>query len=463
MSQNYNLSDLIDDSNRTGRPAIYTYVGNPQMKTVPYNSNQRPGYYHQPTYCQQAFVTSASLQYLTIRRDAKQKRHETKGCIELNGESFSDAFSGILGDCSENVYGLEDEALLEATFENLVEAEASRQFPLKQSIGATLALFLRISEPGLFTSGDVDCTMRLHFRCNSLDDETGWVNLVSKVLNLPRIDAVATLARIVNMEYTNLFQMSSESHAADAIGASPKPIDRTIPNMLSFQHLSREVPYASLVDFPRDIIGNAGQIIASIVEYRCGSRTFCLPATVGRQELCLAKYKPTAYFLNQDRMNMYPGSKIALCQDMRTALALEYVLGKCRSYKPEELIVIAHLGDDLSVLPWSYLHRRDVVFFCAPTKKCMSMARLYKTCIDRGAGSFTVYPGLVLHTKPVRDLKGDLSGLPESEAELLRGAVSLDEVERPLELTQKGVSFDEFKAWGQKLDIDPATELWTRS
>ena len=99
------------------------------------------------------------------------------------------------------------------------------------------------------------------------------------------------------------------------------------------------------------IYGNAGQPIGAILRYRCNDNEFCLPATVGRGELSIGKCKPTAHFFNQHLMDRHPFAKVLFCQDMRTALAHQRLLEQTRGYNPAEIIVTAHLGNDLSILP----------------------------------------------------------------------------------------------------------------
>ena len=104
-------------------------------------------------------------------------------------------------------------------------------------------------------------------------------------------------------------------------------------------------------------------------------------------------------------MDRHPFAKVLFCQDMRTALAHQRLLEQTRGYNPAEIIVTAHLGSDLSILPWSYFYGHDVVFVPAPTKVCMAMVKLYRGYITGAqAKSFRVYKGFLLHSSPNSDL-----------------------------------------------------------
>jgi hypothetical protein len=220
---------------------------------------------------------------------------------------------------------------------------------------------------------------------------TTWTRLISIVFNLSHRDALATLANILSMSFDNLYKLSSDRHAAEFNGGS-RPIE-DVPDTLHLPGLPAGSACAELME-KRYIYGNAGHIIGAILRYRLNGNDFCLPATVGRGILCMGKYKPTAHFLNQNLMDQYPFAQVILFQDMRTALAFERILGEARGYDPEKFIVTAHLGDDLSVLPWNYFHGHEVVFIPAPVKECMALVKLYRDYIAGAqARSFRIYPG----------------------------------------------------------------------
>ena len=265
------------------------------------------------------------------------------------------------------------------------------------------------------------------------------------------MDAIATLANILGISFENFYQLSSEKYAAELNGRALQYEDVPVPlNLQGGGVVSlKEKIY---------IYGNAGQPIGAILCYQGNDNYFCLPATVVRGVLCMGKCKPTAHFFNQHLMDRHPFAKVVFCQDMRTALALHCLLEQTRGYNPAEIIVTAHLGTDLSILPWGYLHGHDVVLVHAPTKGCMAMVKLYKGYITGAqAKSFRVYKGFLLHSSPNTDLNDHVGDIPEGEARLLREAVLLDTVEQPLRLAQRvireALSFDEYLAFGRPLGI----------
>lgn len=383
-----------------------------------------------------------------------------KGGIVLTADdSFSPVLEKLLGPMNTtNIYGLDDEQIKTSVFEALVEREATNQY--RSDNGYYVKGLLNIddeSRDGMIIHGKLESDSSLHWRINYRTEcKGGWLDLVRTAFNLSRLDALMTLAKIVNMNIENLQLLSSNRYSIEWNGSLC--IDEDVPNVLHLSRFPAGSGCAELVG-KAYIYGNAGQVIGAILRYRLDKKDFCLPATVSNQgELSMGKYKPTAHFLNQHLMDAHPHAVIVFCQDMRTALALQRTLEETRGYNPAEIIVTAHLGEDLSVLPWSYLYGHDVVFACAPTKKCMIMVKAYETYV-RGAmaKSFRVHLGFLLHSAPKCGLQGDVVGVTDTEAELLHGAVWIDTVERPtwqiVQMVKNAVSYEEYLAWGRNLGI----------
>ncbi|MBB5144639.1 AAA family ATPase [Desulfovibrio intestinalis] len=386
--------------------------------------------------------------------------HKSATCpmgVDLQGRHpFSHSFGAAIGGATiSNNYGLEDELVLETIFEALLEREATSQFYEKTDNNyIKLVTLTRDEDVQLFVSVEADGKPRWRINYGSTTGTT-WTRLISIVFNLSHRDALATLANILNMSFDNLSKLSSDRHTAELNGGSRLIED--VPASLHLPGLPAGSACAELME-KKYIYGNAGQIIGAILRYRLNGNDFCLPATVGHGVLCMGKYKPTAHFLNQHLMDKYQFAKIIFCQDMRTALSLERIFGETRGDSAEKCIVTAHLGDDLSVLPWNYFHGHEVVFIPAPTKECMALVKLYKDYIAGAqAKSFRIYSGFFLHSQPGCDLTGHVEGITDAEEELLHKAVWLDTVERPTwlmeQVVKRGVSYDEFVAWGQKLGI----------
>ncbi|UIA98870.1 AAA family ATPase [Desulfovibrio desulfuricans] len=388
---------------------------------------------------------------------------KTESGIPLEPKFSGQFFTKVFGVANAtNIRGQDDEMLLTSFFEALLEQEASWQYHSNSE--STVAKLLMINEWAsisrnpLTVVGHLSNEGNLIWTANMLFPPakgTSWTSLLKTIFNLSRLDALATLARILGMSFENIFQLSSDKHTAEMDGN--RTFDDMVPNVLHLPGLPTGAACAELVD-KTHIFGNAGQVIGAILRYRLKGNDFCIPATVGRGKLCIGKFKPTAHFLNQNIMDKNPYAPVIFCQDMRTALALQNMLNTTRGYTPDKVIVTAHLGNDLSVLPWNYLSGHDVIFASAPNQVCMAMIKQYKNhIIGAQAKSFRVHPGFLLHTPPDGDLKKTVESVSETEGELLNSAVIINDIERPSRLIQQvikqAISYDEFMEWGQRLGI----------
>lgn len=401
-------------------------------------------------------ITRARQKHLIAKWVPRKQCDNAKVLIPLFGtNSFSTAFSTALGTANTtNISDLEDDQVLESFFEAFLEREASCQF--RSGRNKHLQEIMNINEgwnrDGMTVSGELGTDNELRWSLNSgITKGTSWTRLLRYLFNLSRMDAIATLANILGISFENFYQLSSEKYAAELNGRALQYED--VPVALNLQG-------GGVVSLKEKIYiyGNAGQQIGAILCYQWNDNYFCLPATVVRGVLCMGKCKPTAYFFNQHLMDMHPFAKVLLCQDMRTAYALQRLLEQTRGYNPAEIIVTAHLGNDLSILPWSYFHGHDVVFVPAPTKVCMSKVNLYNDYImGAQAKSFQVYPGFLLHSQPCCDLTGHVEGCTEAEEELLRKAVWLDTVDRPRwrmeQVVRDAVPYAGYLVFGRTLDI----------
>ena len=371
--------------------------------------------------------------------------------------SFSTAFnaSGGMGNIT-NICGLDDEHRKLAFFSAMLEREAFRQF--QSGSNQSLQALLHINERdrgGIVVSGGISPRGGLFWSINyGQRIEDHWWELVQQIFNLSKLDAIATLAHILGLRFEDIFQLSSNRHAAEVNGLASHSVD--VPEHLYLQGLPPGSACAELLSSD-PIYGNAGQTIGAILWYQLGNQTFCIPATVGNGTLCIGKYKPTAYFLNQHIMDRYDRAVILLCQDMRTAIALQKQLDKVIGYTPAECIVSAHLGDDLSVLPLNFFYNHDVVFVPAPSIPCMAKLKTYNDYLgERGgqAKSFRVYPGFLLHSLPGCELSSKIEGLSTVEAELLGNCRYLKQENQPVSLVEQvircAVPYGKFIKWGQE-------------
>lgn len=370
-----------------------------------------------------------------------------KGGIALTaGDDFSPVMQEKLDTMNiANIHGLEED-LQWRVFEALVVREANAR------LGDEREPIYRFRHCDDIASFNQDSDGKLHWRLRNGNEGGGdWVVFVSAVFNLSRLDALATLAKMVDMEIENLWCATGKTHPQNKrVHASG------IPPILQLPNFSSGSGYAQLMN-RADILAPSGQLIGAILQYSLGGQTFCLPATVAEGRLCMGIYRPIACLLNQHLIDKYPGSTILFCQDMRTALSIQKLFGEVRGYDPSQFIVTAHLGMDLNILPWNYLHGHDVVFIPAPSKVSLSRIKLYKEYITGAhAVSFRVYPGFLLFSEPDQALKSDMEGITPGEAELLRNTVILKkEVENPLQLArktaEKSMSYEDFKTWGENL------------
>ena len=405
----------------------------------------------------------AQLQSFVVKWSPRKSTSKPTERIPLASSSmFSPAFNNALSTANTaNISGLDDDLVMTAFFEALLEWEASRQH-LSDNSNPLLQRLLSINEGLGRGCMRVDSTFNSNHGLiwsvctgDSVNKGDTWTGLLGVVLNKSRVDSIATLANILRISFENLYQLSSERHAAALNGGSLTREE--VPGTLGLRRLSADSTYVQLIE-KIHIYGNAGQIVGAILRYRLNGNDFCLPATVGRGVLCLGRYKPTAHFLNEDLIDKFPFAKIIFCQDMRTALALQRTLNETHGHNPAETIVTAHLGTDLSVMPWGYFQGHNVVLVPAPTKESMAAVKLYRDHITGAqAKSFRVYCGFLLHSQPSCDLAGPIEGVTDVEAELLRMSVWLDAVERPSWLAQQvikeAVSYDEYISWGQTLGI----------
>ena len=426
VTRSYDLSSCYDNAPATVSKMTFDTTANP------------------PTYCYHNYqaqfapmmFTRRQLKHLIREWIPRKQCDNAKVLIPLSGtNSFSKAFSTALGTANTtNISDLRDDQVLVSFFKAFLERVASCQF--RSGRNKHLQEIMNINEgwnrDGMTVSGELGTDNELRWSLNSgITKGTSWTRLLRCLFNLSRMDAIATLANILGISFENFYQLSSEKHAAELNGRALQSED--VPAILNIEGGSVVILKEKTYTY-----GNAGQTIGAILLFRWNDIDFCLPATVCRGELHMGKCKPTAHFFNQHLMDRHPFAKVLFCQDMRTALAHQRLLEQTRGYNPAEIIVTAHLGSDLSILPWSYFYGHDVVFVPAPTKVCMAMVKLYRGYITGAqAKSFRVYKGFLLHSSPNSDLNDHVGDIPEGEARLLREAVLLDTVEQPLRLAQR--------------------------
>lgn len=278
---------------------------------------------------------------------------------------------------------------------------------------------------------------------------TSLIEFIQNILNLNWLDALATLADIIGMNYENIFFFSSTGSIPETVTASGR-----IPDTINLPRQSGEAICTDLTE----IMSPSGQVIGGFVQYRAGEHLLCLPATPVDGVLSIGRCTPAALFLNQDEMDRNQSATIIFCADIRTAIALDKALKECRK-NTEDFVVTGHLGTDLSILPWNYLYGHSVVFVPAPSTVSLASVRAYREPILRASVEhFSVASNLLLHTAPSCDFQSVADELVNvAEAELLRTAVHIDNIERPSvflrNLVNNARGYEEFVQWGQHIGI----------
>ena len=252
---------------------------------------------------------------------------------------------------------------------------------------------------------------------------TSLIEFIQNILNLNWLDALATLADILGMNYENIFFFSSADSIPETVAASGG-----IPDTINLPSQRGEAICTDLTE----IMSPSGQVIGGVVQYVIGEHLFCLPATSINGVLSIGKCNPPAFFLNQDEMDRNRSAIIIFCADIRTATALNNALKECRR-DTGDFIVTGHLGTDLSLLPWNYLYGHPVVFVPAPSTKSFASVKAYREYIlGASVERFSVASNFLLHAAPSCDLQNMADDLDNvAEAELLRTAVHIDDIERP--------------------------------
>lgn len=93
-----------------------------------------------------------------------------------------------------------------------------------------------------------------------------WLEMIQTVLNISWIDAVATLAKMIGLDFENMTGLTSNQYAAEINGRTNLQID--IPTLLSQTFIPGK--YTFTLENPIPIKGHSGQVISAIAPYRFG-------------------------------------------------------------------------------------------------------------------------------------------------------------------------------------------------
>jgi archaellum biogenesis ATPase FlaH len=385
------------------------------------------------------------------------QKKEKQGITLSSPVPFSTGFKEALGiENTVHIQGIDDERLAISIFEGYLE-QVAYEYPQQKnkqlcSILNYAAIDLRISiqkKSSTFLWRERDGTLW----------NTGVVQLIQHVFTIPRMDAIATLASILNFEFNNLFTVHNTHYVAELKNHSIT--DKSIPEHLHIRSKTPHKQIAMLADVAA-VHGNSGQEIGAFCTYELGRLRFCLPATVVRGQLCIGKHNAPAFLLNQDKIDRHPFATVFLCQDIRLAIALDKRIHESPNLSDSEVIVTGHMGRDLSPIPWNYLAGHDVILLCAPDKECHAQVKAYQNHVAKaGAQSFRVYPFPVLWSK-VEKMDGSDAGLiSEIEQVLFDKAVALASMAASDLITKlqcEARSYDNYVAWGKKKGLFQSTE-----
>lgn len=368
-----------------------------------------------------------------------------KNSMKLSLNSFSSKFmQGIGLSNTQDTYGVESPFNI-TLFCGLTEWEAQQQVlegqNRKLSNILNLNTFYVRSD---LTKKPIEWTVNSKITSNSL------VELTQVIFNISGLDALATLAYIVRLNIDNFYFFSE----CQPTGVNTSFYWR-IPKVITLP--DDKIPVATCTDrIP--VMGHSGQVIGGFVQYRAGEHLLCLPATPVDGVLSIGKCKPPAFFLNQDEIDRNRSATIILCADIRTAIALDKALKECRR-NTGDFVITGHLGTDLSILPWNYLYSHPVVFIPAPGTESFASVKNYREYIlGAHAERFSVASNLLLHAAPPCDLQNMADQMDILvEAELLRTAVHIEDIERPSvflrNLVNNARGYEEFIQWGKNAGI----------
>lgn len=370
--------------------------------------------------------------------------YTTKSSIQ-----FSDKFMAAISSANHgNLHGIGNYSSAEDFFAALVEWTA-RAYYFDNS-NHTFRYFLSELEHHISIGDSHNGILEFHYHGKGI---RGFINLISILFTINRRDAIATAGNILGLDFLKAFQMSSDTYSCQH--QENNPGEDWIPVRMPCAGNSNQ--YFTLMD-RIDIKGHSGQIIGALLHYKYGEEDFCIAATVGNSQLCIAKYKPTAFFMNQHQMDANPDAIILLFQDARTAIAVQRKLDEIPSDTTKEFVVTAHLGNELNILPWNYLTRHKLIFIPAPSKQSIASGKEYakyarSVCVK----NFNVVSQLFLHTRPNNADWRSQEVTDAEEMRLLQETIVVPDCENMLLQLRKTIAnaLDEngYAAWGQNLGI----------
>lgn len=365
---------------------------------------------------------------------------------------FSTSFAEALGPALTLDAVRPDNGLLMSLFAGMVDLEATKQVWDKSNSRLVKLTYARRGDRAVrFERTDNGFEFSINGQCIG----SSFIALAETFYGIPFIDAVATVAPLVGLNFSRLFSLSRKESGAVlanenlAITPSTGTMWKEIP-----------IPHGAVQAISDGLIRNptySGPIKHGFSVYRLKNRLLCLPASENTDhKWSIGKLDVSPFFMNQHELNRQPGTTVVFCADIRTALALDEALKGCQR-STQHFIVSGHLGTDLSILPWSYFWGHPVIFVPAPTAESFASAKSYQKYFARYSQSpFRIAWQLLLHAKPTQALDSVVLENPE-EAELLHNAVEISSIERPSaflhRLSENAVDLQTFIKKSQRLGI----------
>lgn len=146
-----------------------------------------------------------------------------------------------------------------------------------------------------------------------------FIDLFSDLTKQSKLDSLATLAHLINLDFTNLYEYK---RFYSSLGINFDDIKYYIPKEIFLYYYPDDSCTAFLLKI-YEIYWNNKEIMGGIAVYNYNGKEFCLPLAICENRLVLGEKPPVALFLNQNKFEQYPQAKIILFQDMRTALKMQ--------------------------------------------------------------------------------------------------------------------------------------------
>lgn len=277
---------------------------------------------------------------------------------------FSTSFAEGLGPALTLDAVRPDNGLLMSLFAGMVDLEATKQvWDKSNSRLVKLTYAIRGDRTVRFERTDSGFELFI----NGQPIGSSLIALAETFYGISFIDAVATVAPLVSLNFSRLFSLSRKE--------SRTVLAKEIP-----------IPHGAVQAISDGLIRNptySGPIRHGFSVYRLKNRLLCLPTSENTDhKWSISKLDVSPFFMNQHELNLQPSATVVFCADIHTALALDEALKGCQR-PTQDFIMSGHLGTDLSILPWGYFWGHPVIFVPAPTAESFAKVKSYQKFFAR--------------------------------------------------------------------------------